>query len=220
MDKDQESKRDFITAFFDESEARVEFLDELAETGHVPEAMTLALVYIDRFSQSLCWPINSTGNSTGRNFVDALIRFGGEPLMALAHPRQAAHAFGALKSHWKDMAERIKIAFPGPSYEVVAIPEFEQALVAHFETAELAQLKPELWRATIANLVYQHLRNPAIHGFGTSGDIVLSNVTWKGHPLPVVGYAKLQNCAKHLIAEARRRSEANGQWFGNDEIVR
>jgi len=152
MGDNQKAKRSVITSFFDDAEARVAFLDELADTGHEPEAMTLCLVYIDRFAQSLCWP----SASTGRNFVDALIQFGGEPLMALAHPLQAARAFGAMKTPWKALAERIAGAFPGPSHEVVPIPTFEQALAEHVTTAELAQLKPELWRATIANVAYQH----------------------------------------------------------------
>ena len=216
MGDNQKAKRHVITSFFDDAEARVAFLDDLADTGHEPEAMTLCLVYIDRFAQSLCWP----SASTGRNFVDALIQFGGEPLMALAHPLQAARAFGEMKTPWKALAERIAGAFPGPSHEVVPIPTFEQALAEHVTTAELAQLKPELWRATIANVAYQHLRNPAIHAFGTGGGIILSKTTWNGQPISILGFAILRNCARGLIAEARRRSDANGQWFGDDAIVR
>src|SRR5438874_1288546 len=103
--------------------------------------------------------------------------------MALAHPLQATRAFGAMKPSWKALAERVASAFPGPSHEVLPIPTFEQALTGHVTTAELAQLRPELWRATIANVVYQHLRNPAIHSFGTSAGIVLSQTTWNGQPV-------------------------------------
>ena len=79
---------------------------------------------------------------------------------------------------------------------------------------------PELWRATIANVVYQHLRNAAMHGFGTSAGIVLSQTTWNGQPVPILGLSELKRCARGLIAEARHRSEANWQWFGDDAIVR
>lgn len=215
MSDNQKAKHNDITAFFDEAEARVTFLDELADTGHKPEAMTLCLVYIDRFAQFLCWP----SDSTGHNFVNALIQFGGEPLMALAHPLQAARAFEAMGTPWKVLAERIATAFPGASYEVVPISAFEQALAAHVTLAELAKLKPELWRTTIANVAYQRLRNPTIHGFGASGGINLSGMIWNGQPVPILGFDTLRNCARGLIAEGRRRSEANGQWFGNDAIV-
>jgi hypothetical protein len=115
--------------------------------------------------------------------------------------------------------ERIASAFPEPPHEVLPIPAFEQALAPHVGPAELERLKPELWRATIANVAYQHLRNPAIHGFGSGGGIVLSETMWNGQPVPPLGYGMLRNCVRGLIVEARRRSEANGQWFGNDAIV-
>ena len=107
---------------------------------------------------------------------------------------------------WKDLAEKIAQAFPEPSHELLPIPTLEQALAEHVTTTELAQLKPHLWRATMANYVYQNFRIPAIHGFGPSEGIVLE-------------LSQLASCARGLIAEARRRSEDNGQWFGNDAIV-
>jgi hypothetical protein len=214
-DENQNAKPGVITAYFADVEARVAFLDDLANTGHEPEAITLCLVYIDRFAQCLCWPRASSGH----NFVEALICFGGNPLLALAHPLQATRAFGAMKASWKTLAERIAQAFPGLSHEVLPIQTFEQALADYVTTAELAQLGPELWRATIANVVYQHLRNAAIHGFGISAGIVLSQTTWNGQPVPIIGLSELKSCARGLIAEARRRSEANWQWFGDDAIV-
>ena len=72
MDNNQEAKLSAIRAFLNEADTRVGFLKELADTGHKPEAMTLCLVYIDRFAQYLCWP----QTSAGRNFVDALINLG------------------------------------------------------------------------------------------------------------------------------------------------
>jgi hypothetical protein len=213
MDENQKGKHNVITAFFDEAEVSVVFLDELANTGHEPEAVTLCLVYIDRFAQCLCWP----RTSNGLNFVEALIQFGGDPLMGLTHPIQATHAFEAMKK-WKPFAKRIANAFPGPSHEVLPIPAFEQALAQHVSNTELAQLRHELWRATIANLVYQHFRNPAIHGFGPSTGIALPQTTWNGQPVPILGLSELSSCARGLIGEARRRS-ANGAWFGNDAIV-
>jgi hypothetical protein len=215
MDRNQEAKLSFIRAFLDEANTRVGFLEELANTGHKPEAMTLCLVYIDRFAQYLCWP----QTLAGRNFVDALVQFGGDPLMGLAHPLQAVRAFEAMNEPWKTLAGRIKVAFPGPSHELLPTSTFEEALKEYLTPLQLMQLKPELWRATIANVVYQHLRNPAIHGFGSTGGIILSQTTWNGQAVPELGLSLLKTCALGLIVEARKRSEANGQWFGNDAIV-
>jgi len=216
MDKNQEAKLSAITAFLDEADTRVEFLEELANGGHKSEAMTLCLVYIDRFAQYLCWP----QSFAGKNFVDALVQFGGNPIMELAHPLQAVRAFEVMNEPWKTLAGRLEVAFQGPPHELVPTSTLETELAKHLSASELTQLKPELWRITIANVVYQRLRNPAIHGFGPSGAIIFSQTTWKGQPAPDVGLPSLKFCALGLIDEARKRSEANGEWFGNDAIVR
>lgn len=216
MDENQKAKRSFITAFFDDAEARIAFLSELAAAGHEREAMTLCLTYIDSFAQWLCWP----STATGRNFVEAVTQFGGDTLMGLAHPLQAIRAFSRMQLPWKALAERIAHAFPGPVHELLPTQLFEEALVHHLTPAELTQLMPEVWRVTIANVVYQHLRNPSVHGFGAGGGIILSQTTYHGQPVPILGFSQLKNCAWGLVAEARGRSEANWEWFGNDAIVR
>ena len=83
MDRNQKAKQEVIAAFFDNAEARIAFLNELAQAGHRSEAMTLCLTYIDSFAQWLCWP----ASSSGRNFVDAVIQFGGESLTCFIHER-------------------------------------------------------------------------------------------------------------------------------------
>lgn len=215
MDKNQEAKLGFITAFLDEANARVTFLEELADMGHKPEAMTLCLVYIDRFAQYLFWP----QQFAGKNFVDALVEFGGNPLMRLVHPLQVVRAFESMNEPWKTLAGKLGAAFQGPPHELIPISTLETELASHIKASELTQLRPNLWRTTIANVVYQRLRNPAIHGFGPSGGIIFSETTWKGQPVPEVGLPSLRNCALGLIGVARKRSEANGQWFGNYAIV-
>jgi hypothetical protein len=212
---DQAAKAGFIASYFDEVEARLRFLRELAESGHTHEALTLCLVYIDRLAQVLCWP----GHSSAHNFVSALMEYGGNPLMAFAHPLQAKRAFEELKS-LKTIAAKIDAVFPGPSYELLTMLEFEQAVAEHLTSAEIERLNPHLWRAAIANVAYQHLRNPAVHGFGTSDGLLLTKTSISGdQPIPILGFSVLHGCAFGLAKEARRRSEANGQWFGNDAIV-
>ena len=209
MDANQEAKHRFITVFFDDAEERIVILDELAGTGYEREALTLCLTYIDSFAQWLCWPLSSTGH----NFVKAVIQFGGDTLMGLVHPSQAICVFSQMKSPWKTLAERIAHAFPGPVCELLPVSHFEQVLgLTPTERAEV-------WRATIANIVYQHLRNPSVHGFRGSGGIILSQTTYQGQPVPIIGFPQLKSCAWGLVAEARRRSEANGEWFGNDATV-
>jgi hypothetical protein len=203
-----------IASFFEDVEARVAFLEDLIRTGHKPEAMTLCLTYIDSFAQLLRWP----ATSTGRNFVEALVEFGGDPLMPLAHPLHAARAFEAMKA--KDLASCIQTVFPGPSYELLPTTAFVGSLRPRVTQADLERLRGEIWRATIANVTYRHLRNPSIHLFRGGSGIWLSHTTYEGAPVPPIDFQQLLACVRGLVREARRRSEKTGQWFGNDAIVK
>lgn len=214
----QAIKRRIITAWFDHAEVRVAFLTDLARTGHEQEAMTLCLTYLDSFAQWLCWPVTKNG----QNFVESLIRYGGDPLMGLAHPLLASRFFSEMKSgkeEWKIIGEKIGRAFVGRSGEVISISIFKQELALHLTDAELARVRPELWRSTIANVVYRQLRNPSVHNFGTSGGILFSQTTYQGEAFPALTFWQLLECTRGLVREARSRSEATWQWFGNSAIV-
>lgn len=215
-EEDPQIKREVIASFFDNAEARLAFLPELARTNHGLEAMTLCLTYIDSFAQWLLWP----ATTSGRSFVEALIQFGGDPLMPLAHPLQAVRAFGSMKTPWRNLASRIQEIFPGSDYELLGTAAFVDALKARLTSGDLERLQHEIWRTTIANLVYQHLRNPSVHAFGGSSGIWLSHTTHERVSVPPIELHQLLGCARGVVAEARRRSERTCQWFGNDAIVK
>jgi hypothetical protein len=206
-------KLDYIRDFFNAAESRVHFLNELIAAGHKTEAMILCLVYIDQFAQVLCWPSTALG---GQNFVTALIRFGKDPFMRLVHPLQAIRSCEGTKQ-LKHVATQLAKRFPGPSYELMTVTRFETVLTQLGTDAEFEKLRPEIWRATLANIVYEWLRNPIIHGFKTGG-VSFPEATYNGQNVPELKTPKLINCVKGLIAEARRRSEAKGQFFGNDAM--
>ncbi len=216
MAEDQQIKREAIVSFFDNVETRLAFLLELARTDHKPEAMTLCLTYVDSFAPWLLWP----ATTSGRNCVEALIQFGGDPLMPLAHPLQAIRALGSMKVPWKDLANRIQDTFPGPDYELLTTTAFADALKPRLTSVDLDRLQREVWRATIANLTYQYLRNPSVHEFGGSSGIWLSHTTHDGVAVLPIEFQQLLGCARGLVVEARRRSLQTGQWFGDDAIVK
>jgi hypothetical protein len=214
MDENQRVKLEFIKAYLNDAEDKLLFLSELAATGHKDEAMTLCLVYIDRFAQVLKWP----SIETGKNFVEALIQFGQDPFMGLCHPLQAARAFTQVKQ-LEILGRQVATVFPGPSHELMDLPTFEAQMKREIPQFDRSQFRKHAWRATLANVAYQRLRIPAIHGSGVSGALEFSQTTYNGDPVPILDLRALKNCVSALIAEARRRSEANGQWFGNDASV-
>jgi len=92
-------------------------------------------------------------------------------------------------------------------------------MAAHLTPAELAQVRPEIWRGTVASVAYQRLRNPSVHSFGTAGSITFSGTTYQGQPANPLTFERLHAALARLAAEARRRSEVNNERFGDDRIV-
>ncbi len=212
---DEKAKRDLIGAYFAAAERRIAFLVDLSREGHGEEAMTLCPTYIDGFSQRLCWP----STQSGRNFVDAVVQFGGDPELGLIHPLQAQRSFGAMKGPWKEIGTAVAFAYPGPTYELFHATAFEAAMAPDLTPAELAQIRAEIWRGTVASVAYQHLRNPSVHSFATAGSITFSGTSYQGKAANALTFERLHAALARLAAEARRRSEANNQWFGDDRIV-
>ena len=164
MDKDEEAKRQFIKAFHDNAEKRIDFLVCLDKEKHRQEALTLCLSYIDSFSQWLCWP----SSESGKNFVDAIVNFGGDKLMGLVHPLQAIRSFEVMKPSWQKISNKITRVFPGPEYELNSKDDFLKKLDTVLRNEESNKLKSECWRGTLSATAYYFLRNPSIHSFGAS----------------------------------------------------
>jgi hypothetical protein len=162
--KNAVAKRKFITAFFDDAEKRAVYLLDLHANGRATEAATLCLVYIDSFSQWLCWP----RSRSGRNFVEALVDHGGDPEFALIHPLAAIRAFETMKEQWKNFATKLRSHFPGPEYSLFEKGDFLTEVAADFTEPEANLFGVELWRGTIANVVYSRLRNPSVHSTRSS----------------------------------------------------
>lgn len=208
------AKHDFINAFHNDAKKRIKFLQQLFSDGYQDEAMTLCLSYIDSFSQWLEWP----SGKAGQNFVKAVINFGKDSFMSLVHPLQAVRTFDRMKPCWKVIATLISNVFAGLSYELLEESDFLSRLSPHLSEGELQKVKGELWRTTIAGIAYFGMRNFAIHKFAAI-PLTFSNTTYQGHPVSGLDFHRLHKVASNLHSELRHRSETNGQWFGNDEII-
>lgn len=214
MDKNKEDKFRVIKSFHNEADKRIDFVTRLYKKNHRQEALTLCLSYIDSFSQWLCWP----SPESGKNFVQAIIEFGGNHLMELVHPLQAIASFEGMKPLWKSIAKKIEVVFPGPDFELISRDPFLVKLNSQLTSHEATNIKAECWRATIAATAYYFLRNPSIHRFGAS-ELLFPKTTYQGDIIAGMGFMDLHDIVERLHDELRRRSEANIQWFGNDGIV-
>lgn len=214
MDREKKAKSQFIKAFHDNAEKRINFLVWLDKEQHRQEALTLCLSYIDSFSQWLCWP----SSGSGKNFVDAIVNFGGDPIMKLVHPHQAIRSFETMKPSWQQISHKIKEVFLGSENELISKDDFLKKMDSILTNEESNNLKSEWWRGTLAATAYYFLRNPSIHNFGAS-ELSFSGTLCQGKTISGMGFRQLFNIVKNIHNELRRRSESNVQWFGNDKIV-
>jgi len=207
------AKGAFIGAYFDDLDRKIGALTALAKSGYRDEALILCLVYLDGFAQLLSWP----NPKVGANFVSALAQFSGDSQLALVHPKQLAEALDRLKGAWAPIAAAVRAAFPAPPY-VLDTEVGTLTAIKGLTPTQRAQLQPEMWRGTMAAVAYFWMRNPAVHALGSS-TLSFDQTTYNDQQVRPLDLPRLQNAAHGLAAEGRRRSEANDQWFGNDNIV-
>lgn len=209
------AKQSQMGAYFDAALERVAFLDELVARGRESEALTLCLIYIDRFAQLLHWP----RKSVGKNIVDALCKHDRHPFLSLVHPLEMIRAMNAMNDPWRSRAATLKTHFPGPQYELMDPLKFLKSISSSLTSAELADLRQELWRGTIAAVAYYWMRIPSVHGFGSSPSLHFDNTKYRGVDAPQLNLHVLKSPLRSMIEEARSRSIAACEWFGDDRIL-
>lgn len=138
--------------------------------------------------------------------------------MGLVHPLQLFRALDGLAATWQPACTAVQATFPGPPYELTAPAGVAAALRTALTVSQVNALDRELWRGTIAAVAYYGMRNPAVHALGAS-DHSFSQTTYAGKSAQSLNLLRLQRAARELAVEARRRSEASGEWFGNDAIL-
>jgi hypothetical protein len=184
--------------------------------GRDTEALTLCLTYIDSFAQLLQWPCQGVG----QNFVETLWRHDSQPFLSLVHPLQMIRAIDAMAAPWRSRAATLRILFPGPRYELVSRPDFLDSIAVNFTSADLTDVRRELWRGTIAAVAYYWMRNPSVHGFGSSSSLSFGDTKCRGIDAPQLNLQVLESPLRSMIEEARARSFAACEWFGDDRILR
>ena len=137
-------------------------------------------------------------------------------VLSLIAPRELEESLGRLKGKLVNvMLQKITPILRQAQAMLYDDNELIKLLRPALTTQELERLKNELWRGTLASIVYSWIRNPAVHGFGCLG-VSFSNTTFQGHPVPAIGFQMLRNCLTRIARVARDRSLSTGKWFGHD----
>jgi hypothetical protein len=214
--QDIEAKEDLMKAYFDKALERVAFVEKIAAEGRHVESLTLCLVYLDGLSQLLSWP----GGEAGRNFVETLCSYDQAGFLSLIHPVQLIRAFDAMKGPWPSRARSLEGRYSGPPYSLMSCSEASNAIGETFASNnEVAEVFRELWRGTLAAVVYHWMRNPSVHGFGGAQRISFDETCLKGCPAHPLSLQTLLPPLRAMLSEARKRSLDRCEWFGDDRII-
>lgn len=206
-----EAKRQSIRAYFEEIENRVRFLDELYATDHRQEALLLCCCYIDGLASGLYGP---RGGSQER-FVRVIREHGGNELLNQVHPvKLRIWLKSTAPTRLQDLREPLADLLSGR--ELVPEDEFCTHLATRITASQLAQLRPQLWRGTLASLAYEQLRSTLVHQLSAPDAIDFSLTTFRGERAPSVDFKQLRPVLGRVLETIKARSIEMGKWFGHD----
>jgi hypothetical protein len=206
-------KQEFIQAFFCTFEQRVKRLQRLRESFE-EEAFTLCLVYIDRLASG---HFGGKDGQNRKNYSRALKQLSGNPLFGMIHP-------GQLKKLAQD-----RCPFASSFIESL-ISKQPNALLreddlaaeinkSSFSGEEKSRLVSNLWRASIANIAYDHIRVAEIHGPGSNG-LSFDGTVYDGHTGVTLDFQKFHDALCQILEQVKEASLNSGHWFGNPNYMR
>jgi len=208
--EDLVAKKGFIEAFFEDLDAKIAFTDELHATGHEDEARLLCCTYIEALGNGL----SSVQLGGAASFSNVLEAHGGEPTLALIHPKALKESlpYGSVSPADRVVLQSSIAALP-PN-EVLTKAELLKVLGPNLSVAALAFIDREYWRATIATIVYGNIRSLGVHWFGSPSTLTFSSTTHHGTQVPDIDFAFLRRALGRTFAHAKHLSLTTNKWFG------
>ncbi len=72
---------------------------------------------------------------------------------------------------------------------------------------EIKTLETELWRGTLAAIVYKKIRIPSVHGIGSGQVLSFGGSTFEGRPVSDIDFTMICNCLENIASFARAEPE-------------
>jgi hypothetical protein len=205
------TKHTFIDAFFKYHRRRAERLIEVWEQGHQDDALTLCCCYLDGLA-SMAYP---TSDRSLFNFVTLLREHGQQIELSLCSPL-ALVRWMRKQSGWREKAAgKLETAFGPGITKLVTEADLAVSVQAHLSRQDAQRMLPELWRASVAYIAYERLRNPFVHQLGGPGAVIVVNETVSEREVSIdfsVLHGALLNAMDHYESVSR----TTGNWFGHD----
>jgi hypothetical protein len=158
-DENREGKLRAIEAYFEDLQRRSDFLEELDRKGHRSEALLLCCCYIEALGGNLYWP----DEGSARNFVRLLQEHGGEELLWHIHPKQLRIGLSGAGSRRQGIGQKLDRVLTEAEGRLYTEDQILALAGSCLTGEELDTLKQNLWRGTLAAVVYSRIRGPLIH---------------------------------------------------------
>ena len=212
-EENRKAKLKFIEIFFKNLEGKIAFLDELYASKRKEEARVLCSCYIDALAANLYWP----DEQSNYNFVRILKEYCKEEIISHIHPKMLEDALSRQRGKsWQKINDKISPALQKSKGRFYSDREMLNILSPLVTGTELEKIKEGLWRGTYAAIIYNKVRIPSVHGFGTADGITFDNTTFKDQPVPPIEFPMLYGFLKGIESELRKLSLNTEKWFGHD----
>jgi hypothetical protein len=207
-------KQKLVEAFFGEFEQKIKRLEELRSQSFEDEAFTLCLVYIDRLASG------HYGGKYGRNrknFWRALKELSNNPLLGMIHPLPLLEQTKAKCPTATSPIESIIKKQPHALLDEDKLAEE----IRHWSLtdSEKVGLISSLWRASIASISYDYIRNAEVHGPG-SGGISFDESIYKGQVGVTLDFKIFFDALRSILSRVTEMSISSSQWFGNPNYIK
>lgn len=225
----ERNEKFMLDAFFDRLDRRADFLNKLAGIelpeesipNHEPEKPTIEVMilcscYIDWMGSAMYWP----KKENGFKFTKILMEHGGEEVLSLISPKELYECLARYKKeNCKKTAienlNKFSAKIQKDRKELYSESEVVGLLESTLTEGERSKLQAELWRSTLAFIVYSKIRNLSVHEFGAD-HVSFSESTYRGASIPTIDFNMLYGCLKRIITAARDFSLEEGKFFGHD----
>lgn len=204
------AKRGFIRAFFDEFAQRVDFVKTLDSAGRNYEAAILCCAYVENIANNL----NPACKNSAENFAQALEIHGADPFLAAIHPSFLVDAFPGRNASEKEAAAALRSVAADLSGQLWDKAALVRAVQNHMASECLATIRVNLWRGSIANLAYVHIRSSLFKTGLGSTSLTFSGHTFMGGTAPTLDFHRLHASLKSLLGHASRVSLGTAKWYG------
>jgi hypothetical protein len=201
----------FIRAYFEDLEQKFNFLPELAREGHSDEARLLCCCYIDWLGN---WMYDPQKGSR-RNFVRVLEEYGGEEILLYIHIRQLENALSNSQPD-QQILSKISSILDNERDELHTEQELIDLVRGVLTGNELERFKKQLWRGSLASIVYSEMRCPDVHRGAAPTAITFDKTTFRNKPVPALDFVLLHPVLKRILQVAKNESLKSGKWFGHD----